>query len=365
MLHERRLPQPEVDDLDCVYQVMLNLLDWLLRTPPAQLADRTPLVQQFGQPVAGWMWKRIRKPATRTQFGLAVMALAGRALAAPAEATAVAASITQDAQFHTRWNAVGYELQFPRLHAGWLDPVRAVAEPFYDWLAGSGFDRATFGLTGNSMTRTRIMAAFRPQSLGVCGYCDGPLGEVGTDTEANDCDHFFPKSQWPHLAIHPANLYSACKGCNSTWKLARKPMGEADVLGLSETYHPMLRPGASSISVIAIQTPLSARRVAITIRDTQFPRRAETLNDTLDLEVRWASFVNEKLDECVSTFVAKAAKDKGRGWAVTPDSVRELIENDIAWQRARRGKDERTIRQVAALEYQLTQHLPEIVADLS
>jgi 5-methylcytosine-specific restriction endonuclease McrA len=365
MLHERSLPQPEVNDLDRVYQVMLSLLDWLLRTPPAQLADRSPLVQQFGQPVAGWMWKRIHKPATRTKFGLAVMALAGRALAAPAEATAVAVSIAQDAQFHKRWDEVGYELQFPRLHAGWLDSVRAVAEPFYGWLADSGFDGAAFGLAGASMTRARIMAAFRPQSFGVCGYCDGPLGEVGTDTEANDCDHFFPKSQWPHLAIHPANLYSACMPCNSRWKLGKKPMGEADVLGLSETYHPLLRPGASRISVTAIQASTSTRRVAITIRDIPFPRRSETLNDTLDLEARWTNFINEKLDECVSTFVAKAVKDKGRGWDVTPDSVRELIENDIAWQRARRGKDERTIRQVAALEFQLTQHLPKIVADLS
>lgn len=364
MLHERRLPQPDANDLDRVYQVMLRLLDWLLRTPPVQLTDSAPLVQQFGKTVACWMWKRIRRPATRTKFGRAVIALAGRALAAPAEAKTVAASIAHDAKFHTRWGEAGYELRFPRLHADWLEPVHAVSEPFYDWLRVSGFDRQTFGLTEASMTRTRIMAAYRPQSFGVCGYCDGPLGEVGTATEANDCDHFFPKSQWPHLAIHPANLYSACKGCNSTWKLAWKPMGEADILGLSETYHPMLRPGVSSISVTASQSPRSTRQVAITIRDIQFPRRSETLNETLDLEARWASSVNEKLDECVSSFVAKTVRDKGRGWSVTPDSVRELIEDDIAWKRNRIGKEERSMRLEAALQYQKSNQLAEILAEL-
>ncbi len=364
MLHERRLPQPAADDLHRVYQVKLSLLDWLLRTPPAQLDERVPLIQKFGQPIGDWMWQRIRKPETRTLFGYAVMALAGKALLSPAEANSVATSIAHDAQFHTRWEEADYELRFPRLHPDWLDVVRAVAEPFYDWLGASGFDSVTFGLIGETMTRASVMKAFRPQSHEVCGYCDGPLGDEGTGTEANDCDHFFPKSQWPHLAIHPANLYSACMGCNSRWKLDKRPMGIADIHGLSETYHPMLRPGASSISVTAVPAPTSTRKVALSICDSAAPRRAETLNETLDLETRWTNTVNAKLDESVSVYVAKAARDKERGLQVTHDRVRELIQDDINWQRQQLGKEERTLRQVAALEYQLNQMLPENIADL-
>jgi hypothetical protein len=76
----------------------LSLLDWLLRTPPAQLDDRDPLIQKFGQPIGNWLWQRIQKPATRTQFGHAVMALAGKALLSPADANSVATSISHDAQ---------------------------------------------------------------------------------------------------------------------------------------------------------------------------------------------------------------------------------------------------------------------------
>lgn len=365
MLHEQRLPQPEADDLDRVYQVMLRLLDWLLRTPPAQLTDHMLLVQQFGKPIADWLWLRIRRPEKRTQFGNAIMALAGRALVFPNEAVLVADSIAHDAQFNARWVESGYELRFPRLHSDWLDVIRAVSEPFYDWLGDSGFDSATFGLADKTMTRARIMEALRPKSHGVCGYCDGPLGEKGAVAEANDCDHFFPKSQWPHLAIHPGNLYSACMGCNSRWKLGKNPMGKADALGLTETYHPMLRPGVFRISVKAIPSLTSKRKAVIKISDSEMPRRAETLNETLDLETRWTNSVNEKLDECVSVFIAKAARDKGREWQVTPDSVRELIHDDIVWHRNHIGKDERTLRQVAILEYQLTELLPEIVADLT
>lgn len=364
MLHERRLPLAESDDLQRVFQVKLSFLVWLLCTPPIDLEDQTPLTQQFGPPVADWLWTRIRKVTKRTQFGHAVMALAKRAVIAPAEAKEVAASIAHDARFHIHWADAGYELRFPRLHADWLDPVRAVAEPFYDWLASSGFDSVTFGLTSGEMKRVKVMKAFRSQSNEICGYCDGPLGDEGSHTEANDCDHFFPKSQWPHLAIHPANLYSACMGCNSRWKLDRRPMGEGDVVGLSETYHPMLRPGVGSIDVTAIPATSSARKVAIEIRDNQFPRRAETLVDTLDLEARWANWVNSKLDRCVSVFVAKSARDNGLGKQVTSESVRQLIQDDIAWQRAHLGKDERTLRQIAILEYQMAQQLPDVTEEL-
>jgi hypothetical protein len=81
-------------------------------------------------------------------------------------------------------------------------------------------------------------------------------------------------------------------------------MGEADAAGLSGTYHPMLRPGASAVVVNAVVSTLSARQVEIKITDPAVPRRAETLVATLDLESRWTNSVNEKLDQGISVFVA-------------------------------------------------------------
>lgn len=365
MLHERRLPDDLAQDLGRVYSAKLRLLDWLLRCPPQALNDNTRLVQQFGQPLGKWLWARIHKPQTRTAFGNAVMALATKALAAPAQAALVADAIAHDAQFHSEWNGPGSELQFPRLYADWLEPINDVAVPFYDWLAGMGFEPESFALTGGKIDRTTLMKAFRRQSPCVCGYCDGPLGELGSEYEANDCDHFFPKSQWPHLAIHPANLFSVCKGCNSTWKLAQAPMGEADAAGLSGTYHPMLRPGASAVVVNAAVSTVSARQVEIKITDPAVPRRAETLVATLDLESRWANSVNEKLDQGISVFVAKSARDRGRGWLPTPDSVRELIEDDIAWKLEGLGKEERCMRQIAVLKCLRDDLLHEVIAELA
>lgn len=366
MLHERRLPNSLAEDLERVYRAKLQLLDWLLRSPPHALNDNSLLVQQFGQPLGKWLWRRIRRPETRTAFGAAVMMLATKARATPDEAKLVADAIAHDAQFHSQWGVPGNELRFPRLYPAWLEPVRDVAEPFYDWFAGTGFESAPFALTVGKVDRSLVMTGFRDRFPAVCGYCDGPLGDIGTKSEANDCDHFFPKSKWPHLAIHPANLFSACKGCNETWKLDKTPMGIGDAYGLQNTYHPMLRPGVSGIEVDALVSAVNVRQVEIKITDPDVPRRAETLVATLDLEKRWTESVNEKFrDRGVSVLVAKTAKDKGLGQQPTADSVQELIESDIAWKQANIGLEERSLREIAVLKCMRDDLLQEVIADLA
>jgi hypothetical protein len=364
MLHERHLPEDLAQDLEKVFSAKLRLLDWLLRSPPKVLDENTQLIQQFGEPLGEWLWARIRKPETRTAFGRAIMSLAAKTLGDPAQAVLVADAIAHDAKYHQQWSIAGNELLFPRLYPDWLEPIKDVAAPFYDWLGGIGFDPGPFALTGDRIDRAAVMKAFRSQSHGVCGYCDGPSGELGSESEANDCDHFFPKSQWPHLAIHPGNLFSACKGCNTTWKLAKAPMDTADAQGLLGTYHPMLRPGAAVVVVRAVGSSSSARQVEIKISDPAFPRRAETLVATLDLEVRWANSLNEKMDRAVSSLVAKTVRDRGLGRVSDPDSLRQLIDDDVVWKQAQLGREERCMREIAALEYMRDDLLHEVIADL-
>lgn len=364
MLHERRLPNDLMQNLGKIYSVKLRLIDWLLRTPPQDLDDNTLLVTQFGQPIGKWFWTRIGTANNRTRFGKAVMALAAQARANPAQAVLVAEAIDHDAQFHTRWDLVGSELRFPRLFPGWLDGIKDVAIPFYTWLAGSGFDPKPFALTGSRLDRAAVMAAFRSQSAVVCGYCDGPLGEKGSRHEANDCDHFFPKSQWPHFAIHPANLFSACKGCNSTWKLARVPMG-----GRCFRFEWHLSPDAEAGRTIGCSDCSYISNQFASGKDqyyrSDYPRRAETLVATLDLDSRWTNSANGVLDRGISVLVAKSVRDKSYGWQVDADSVRLLIEDDIAWKREQLGKEERCMRLIAVLECMRSDLLHEVVADLA
>ena len=369
MLHKRELPASEFDDLNKVYQVKLKLLFWLLRTPPAGQVTKEDLATLFGKKskLLGWFGaRRLGKPDKRTQFGKALDLLADKARSEPLEADQVANAIAHDSVFHQNWHVPGFELKFPGNFTAWLEPVKAVSEPFYDWLSSEkGFAKDVFGLTGGDMSRLKIMQAYRPQSLGICGYCDGPLGEIGSKADANDCEHFFPKSIWPHLAIHPANLFASCKGCNETWKLDKTPMGNADEAGIRGTYHPSLLSGASLISVVAKQSPDHPMRVSIEIRDESVPERAQTLVETLDLEARWSNDVNEKMDgRGVSVFVSKAFQDRFRGQAPVEAEIDELLDDSIIWARKNISKEERSIRLAAALQYQKDCHLAQIIQEL-
>lgn len=365
MLHKRELPAAEFEDLNKVYKIKRKLLVWLLRSPPTGQLCKNDLTSIFGQKLGSWFWLRIRNPAKRTKFGRALDSLAAKARSDNIEAKKVANAIRHDALFHKNWHRADFDLKLPNMFPNWLELVKDVAEPFYDWLASEkGFGKDTFGLT-EDMTRSRIMRAFRPQSYGICGYCDGPLGEIGTKAEANDCDHFFPKSKWPHLAIHPANLFAACKGCNETWKLNNTPMGTADAVGIRGTYHPSLLAGASLISVTANQSPKHPMKVSIAICDSIEPPRAQTLVETLDLEERWANDVNEKMNgRGVSVFVSKAFQDRFQGKTSTEVEIAELIDDSIIWAKNQFGREERSMRQAAALQYQKDHFLAEILQEL-
>ncbi|NJA08105.1 hypothetical protein HC024_20560 [Methylococcaceae bacterium WWC4] len=369
MLHKRELPASEFDDLNKIYQVKVTLLCWLLRTPPAGQVTKEDLETLFGKNSKLLSWfgaRRLGKPDKRTQFGNSLDVLADKARSEPLQANQVANAIEHDAVFHQHWHDPSLELKFPGAFTAWLDLVKAVAEPFYDWLASEkGFPKDDFGLSHGDMTRAKIMQAYRPKSFGICGYCDGPLGEIGSKADANDCEHFFPKSKWPHLAIHPANLFASCKGCNETWKLDKTPMGNADAAGIRGTYHPSLLSGASLISVVANQSPEHPMRVSIEIRDAVVPERAQTLVNTLDLEARWSNDVNEKMDgRGVSVFVSKAFQDRFRGQTPDEAEIGELLDDSIIWARKNIGQEERSIRQAAALQYQKDCQLAQIIQEL-
>lgn len=365
MLHRRCLPQNEHDDLKLVFDFKIELLDWLLRTPPVNLGNKSVLLAKFGQAKGNWLWRRIRSPAKRTHFGFAIDHLIAASKADPIGANFVASAIAADIKFDTDWGVPGFSLVFPRFFSGWLDAIKNVASPFYNWFASDdGFNEQVFALRHGNMTRARLMESFRKQACGVCGYCDGETGEKGRKKDANDCDHFFPQSYWPHLAIHPRNLYAACKECNETWKLNSKPMGAGDVAGLDGTYHPMFRPGIDSIQVSATQSVISPRKVSIDLVDGLVPVRTQTLNSSLDLEARWENWANEKLDRKISAFVSRVVKQRKSNQPMTEAELAGYIGTDIMWIEEHMGVEPNGLRLKAVLQYQQQAQLPQILADL-
>jgi hypothetical protein len=363
MLHKQRLPDKEYRDLRHVYYVMIRFLLWLLRKADAiHLDDKAVFEQKFGKPLGRWFYDRIwTKKQAQTDFGKKVSALLDLAQADPTQASVAATYLCNDIRFYKNWDKPGYGLKYPLLPSPWKAAINAVCIPFYEkWFSGDAFKKPAFSIKDEVMNRTRLMRAFRSSGTVVCGYCDGELGNVGSGKEANDCEHFFPKSEFPHLCIHPRNLYVSCKGCNETWKLDYAPMGIADPDSLNKTYHPEYRPGAQRI--LCIVQEKADRSYMLLLEDGEVTERVETLDKCLDLNARWSYDVNERLRQNISEWVSESVMTARRRGVIDEQEIDNILSDSIFYREQRVGKTIRTIREIAVLRYQRSSQLAEILA---
>ena len=100
----------------------------------------------------------------------------------------------------------------------WQDAGALFLIQFYDSLHSKTSFPASFFSDAKAFGRQDFLRAFleKNHSLYICAICD----EVGYYTVARgsirtDIEHYFPKSIYPHLAIHPYNLIPICGRCNS------------------------------------------------------------------------------------------------------------------------------------------------------
>lgn len=80
----------------------------------------------------------------------------------------------------------------------------------------------------------------------VCPCCDQTFTDSpGSNEEGYTLDHFFPKSLYPSICLHPLNLVPMCSGCNNR-KGEIDPLNPTSIPAISvsynESFHPLARP---------------------------------------------------------------------------------------------------------------------------
>lgn len=362
MIHKQQLPETEYRDLKRVFHVQIRLLLWILCKAVDIELERAAITQKFGPKVGRWLCVRIWKGAKKTGFGESIETLLAMAKIDIVQAKETAEAIWNDIQFVKKWDCPDYGLSFPGLPENWRQAVHGVCIPFYElWFRGTGYKNNVFDNSIGCLDRKCLLKAYRPNSNGVCSYCDGPLGDVGKTKEANDCEHFFPKSKFPHLCLHPCNLFVSCIGCNETWKIDNAPMGVADPAGLYGTYHPQLRPGIDSLSVDVGEEHL--RSYKLTLMDNHVGTRVESLNSALDIDSRWTNYINERTRSVLSAFVAVRIDATRRFGAIDELGMKELIDNQIVYNEDKIGELPLMIREIAVLKYQEAHQLAELLLE--
>src|SRR5262245_41478317 len=129
MLHKRRLPDPEAEDLRRVYETKLHFLYWLLRNTPPVGFGFTELESKFDQLLGKWLADRIKWHGELTSFGKDVYALRDLADKDSSGAEDCAKAIENDAKFDVNWDMPGFSMQFATLPEIWRNAVKAVCLP--------------------------------------------------------------------------------------------------------------------------------------------------------------------------------------------------------------------------------------------
>ncbi len=173
------------------------------------------------------------------------------------------------------------------------------------------------------LDRQSVLRAYldaqRQLSLKVCPGCDGKPPSISDGIIHEDLDHFFPKSKYPFLAIHPLNLTPFCKDCNQTYKKSKdaiqdKDSSVADVHTLHDIFHPYQCPARDELTV-EIQDDQNgnpAFRFVPRPNMLQAQPRLHSIQYTLDLESRWTGELTEERVEEKLNFLLLVGSQKER-----------------------------------------------------
>jgi hypothetical protein len=170
-----------------------------------------------------------------------------------------------DIKFYESLEGPDYTFDFPSLPKNAKNAYeigKAFLLLFYERLAGEGFrdgpkKRSTFAIT-----REDVENAYRAannEMKFICPACLGSLEAPAEKLSANnvmtkksliECEHFFPKSLYPPLIVHPNNLVLVCKVCNQYHNndspLHLDPLRALEVGMIRKTFIPYKRSGLAS-----------------------------------------------------------------------------------------------------------------------
>lgn len=249
-------------------------------------------------------------------------------------------------------------LVIPATCATALSLVRQILLNFYsDILAGSGVPPNVLG-EAQVLDRQVVLQAYlrANRHLKVCPGCDGSPPSLANGIVHADFDHFFPKSKYPFLAIHPINLTPYCKDCNQTYKQSKDALEASGVSSLADIYHPYLRPAYQEVRVVVERNPSDGQprlHLRTDANSHQHAVRLNSLNQLLNLEPRWEGDRSQgRLSTKLEYALTHATQDERKaGHSPTIAWFEEKLNVVAATMKAFLGKDEGLVPALAYAQW--------------
>lgn len=253
-----------------------------------------------------------------------------------AERDEIRAAFYHDIKFYRlRYrDSAAFQFKYPQLAPHVQLAGKMLLTAFYEnVLGGSGFKDLPRQKV-SPLNRAAVERAYRetnPDFL-VCPACLEWLSETiktggGGERSLVDRDHFFPKSIYPPLAVHPFNLTVICSTCNSRVKGGKNPIRPEQRGSLRESFIPYVRPGLNEIELEFFK----GRRLRVKGRPgvSYAGERAENFDNLYELSQRWshylASFdvtIRKKLNALANKLGIKPAD-------VTEQQVAQVLEGYV------------------------------------
>lgn len=230
----------------------------------------------------------------------------------------ILSAFDNDIEFQDHLADSGYSFQYPALPKELQEVIQPLCEYFYTYLSKTGYGQEIHGKPNFKLNRTEFLKAYeQPEANGtlyVCPVCDKEISDEDLDDDIAVCDldHFFPKSVYPFLSVHPYNLIPACKECNSKFHGIHDPLNDAIRVAGSpgtflDSYHPHKQRAIRDLGQVGVsRDPQHANMRQVQIEDNYSPphQRVKTAERVYKLTNRWKKRL-EKRPAIVSKIVER------------------------------------------------------------
>src|SRR6266516_77003 len=168
----------------------------------------------------------------------------------PAQRNSILTAFAHDIDFYSHLDDPTFQFSYCTLNKSVQDVVKPLMAAFYELLS-EGFPSSGQG-TPQRLSRRDVATMFWHENhilLKVCPSCDGQAPRFVNGRAYANIDHFFPKSLYPFLSIHPYNLVPICTDCNQYFKRDTDPIADRQRETLIDIFHPYGRPAVQYLDI--------------------------------------------------------------------------------------------------------------------
>ena len=135
----------------------------------------------------------------------------------------------------------------------------------------------------------------------VCPVC---VREILFDAGEGAADHYFPRTKYPALTLHPHNIVPICSDCNGArLKHAKDPISSQDAGPgeLRTVFLPYLRPAQSEVA-FCVSADCTRKIIMYPKEDTSehTEKRIENMERLFKLGERWSLVLNNVYDDLIA-----------------------------------------------------------------